>query len=215
MSQLYMPFDSETGGLDEHKADMLTWYGCIMDEEYKILDEVYLKLKPNDGRLPIAEAGALKVNGINIQAHLADPETITYKEGQERVESMIRRHLKRNGRFSNITPMGYNVPFDERWSKKYIIPQEVWISLLHYKTHDVMQAVDFLKKAGWFPKTLGSLSTVVDYLGIPTRNAHNAKEDTLMTIDVDKKIMEIMRSKKESGGSSGAGQDLISLLEAE
>jgi hypothetical protein len=74
-----------------------------------------------------------------------------------------------------------------------------------------MQNVDFLKRIAWFPKELGSLGTVVEYLGIPSRNAHTAKDDTLMTIDVDKKIMEIMKAKKDGGTQ----QDLISLLEAE
>ncbi len=214
MSQLYLAFDSETGGLDENKADLLTWYGGIMNEDYQILDEVYLKLKP-EGRLPIAEAGALKVNGINIQNHLADPETVTYAVGRERVIAMLKKHLKKNGRFSNITPMGYNTPFDIRWTQKHLLSTEDWLSILHYKVWDVMQDVDFLKRAGWFPKELGSLGTVVDFLGIPKRNAHNAKEDTLMTIDVAKKVMEIMKSKKDGGSSAGAGQDLISLLEAE
>lgn len=214
MSQLYMPFDSETGGLDENKADLLTWYGAIMTEDYQIVDDLYLKLKPDGGRLPIAEAGALKVNGINLQQHLADPETVTYSEGQAKITAMIKKHLKKNGRFSNITPMGYNVPFDTRWTQKHILPPEVWLSLLHYKIWDVMQDVDFLKRAGWFPKELGSLGTVVEFLGIPKRNAHNAKEDTHMTIDVAKKVMEIMKSKKDGGGA-GPQQDLISLLEAE
>lgn len=214
MSQLYMPWDTETGGLNENKADLLTAYFAIMTEEHQILDELYLKLKPDGGRLPIAEAGALKVNGINLQAHLADPETVTYSEGKARLVTMIKKHLKRNGRYSNITPMGYNCPFDVRWTQKHLLDQETWENLLHYKMHDVMGAVDFLKKCGWFPKTLGSLSTVVDYLQVPTRGAHNAKEDTLMTIDVDKKIIELMKSKKDGGGS-GAGQDLITLLEAE
>lgn len=214
MSQLFMPFDSETGGLNENKADLLTWYGAIMTEDYQIVDELYLKLKPDD-RLPIAEAGALKVNGINLSDHLADPETVTYSEGQKRLEAMIRKHLKRNGRYSNITPMGYNCPFDVRWTQKHLFPQEVWESLLHYKTHDVMAIVDALKKYGIFPKTLGSLGTVVEYLGIPTRNAHNAKEDTLMTVDVDKKLAELFRRMREGASGGGASQDLISLLEAE
>lgn len=215
MSQLFMPFDSETGGLNENKADLLTWYGAIMTEDYQIVDELYLKLKPND-RLPIAEAGALKVNGINLADHLADPETVTYAEGQKRLEAMIRKHLKRNGRYSNITPMGYNCPFDVRWTQKHLFPQEIWESLLHYKTHDVMAIVDALKKYGIFPKTLGSLGTVVEYLGIPTRNAHNAKEDTLMTVDVDKKLAELFRRMREGASAGGGqGQDLISLLEAE
>jgi hypothetical protein len=37
----------------------------------------------------------------------------------------------------------------------------------------------------------------------------------MMTIDVDKKLAEIMKSKKEGGASTSQGQDLISLLEAE
>lgn len=210
-----MPFDSETGGLDENKADMLTWYGAIMTEDYQILDELYLKLKPDGGRLPIAEAGALKVNGINVQKHMEDPETITYSEGKVKIEAMIRKHLKKNGRFSNITPMGYNVPFDLRWTQKHLFSQELWLATLHYKIWDVMQDVDFLKRAGWFPKELGSLTTVVDFLSIPKRAAHNAKEDTLMTIDVAKKVMEIMKAKRDAGGGTGPQQDLISLLEAE
>lgn len=215
MSQLFMPFDSETGGLNENKADLLTWYGAIMTEDYQIVDELYLKLKPDD-RLPVAEAGALKVNGIILADHLADPETVTYTEGQRRLEAMIRKHLKRNGRYSNITPMGYNCPFDVRWTQKHLFPQEMWESLLHYKTHDVMAIVDALKKYGIFPKTLGSLGTVVEYLGIPTRNAHNAKEDTLMTVDVDKKLAELFRRMREGASAGGGqGQDLISLLEAE
>jgi len=215
MSQaLWLCFDSETGGLNENKADLLTWYGCVITEDYQILDELYLKLKPDD-RLPIAEAGALKVNGINLSSHLSDPETVIYSVGQERLESMIRKHLKRNGRYSNITPMGYNCPFDIRWTQKHLFPQEKWESLLHYKTHDVMSVVDALKKFSIFPKTLGSLGTVVEYLGIPTRNAHNAKEDTLMTIDVDKKLAELFRRMKEGSSSGGQSQDLIALLESE
>ena len=213
MSQLYMPFDSETGGLDENSADLLTAYFAIMDEEYKILDEIYLKLKPND-RLPIAEAGALKVNGINIQQHLADPETVTYTEGKKLLTAMIKKHLKKRGRYSNIMPFGYNVPFDERWCKKHLLPPDEWESMIHYKSVDVMKSVDDLKRYGWFPKELGSLGTVVEYLGIPKRAAHNAKEDTLMTIDVDKKIVEMMKAKK-NGGVTTEQQDLISLLEAE
>lgn len=212
MSQLFLPFDSETGGLDENTADILTLYMAIMDEDYKILEELDLKLKP-DGRLPIAESQALAVNKINLQEHLANPETITYSQARIKIVEMIRRHLKKRGRFSNIRPFGYNVPFDERWVQKHILPKEEWLNLLHYKSVDVMNSVDDLKRWGWFPKELGSLITVVEYLQIPKRSAHSAKDDTLMTIDVDKKIISIMKDKKENSGSGN--QDLITLLEAE
>lgn len=210
MSQLYMPFDSETGGFDPRTADLLTLYVSIMDEEFKMLDELYFKLKP-DGRLPVVEAQALKVNGIDIQKHLADPETITYSTAKIKVVAMLKKHLKKSGRYSNIRPLGYNVPFDMRWMQEHVLPINEWEAILHYKFTDVMQNMDFLKEAGWFPKDLGTLGTVIDYLQIPKRSAHNAREDTLMTIDVHKKILEIMKSKRDGGSA----QDLITLLEAE
>lgn len=211
MSQYYMPFDSETGGFNPKTADLLTVYFAIMDEEFKMCDELYLRLKPDGGRLPIAEAQALRVNGIDIQKHLANPETITYSEGKTKVTAMLKKYLKKNGRYSNIRPLGYNVPFDVKWVQEHLMPTDDWDSILHYKHIDVMQAVDFLKDCGWFPQDLGSLGSVVEYLQLPKRAAHDAREDTLMTVDVHKKIKEIMKSKKDGGQA----QDLISLLEAE
>lgn len=211
MSQYYMPFDSETGGFNPKTSDMLTLYISIMDDEFKICEELYLKLKPDGGRLPIAEAQALKINGINVQEHLSDPETITYSEAKVKIVTLIKKYLKKNGRYSNIRPLGYNVPFDKKWCQEHLLPPDEWEDMLHYKDVDVMQAVDFLKECKWFPQDLGSLGTVVDYLQLPKRSAHNAKEDTLMTIDVHKKLLELMKSKKDGGQA----QDLISLLEAE
>lgn len=209
--KFFLGFDSETGGLLPQKADLLTFYGAILDENYSVVEEIDLKLKPDGGRLPIAEAQALNVNGIDLKAHLENPATITYTEGHDLLVKMLKKYLKKSGRFSNIRPFGFNVPFDIRYTQAYLLPVEEWESILHYQFVDVMQNVNFLKDSGWFPSDLGNLSTVVDYLGLPKRSAHNAKEDTLMTVDVHKKILEIMRSKKEGGQA----QDLISLLEAE
>lgn len=211
MSQFIFAFDCETGGLNPKEADLLTLYGAILDEEFKIIEEIDLKLKPDGGRLPIAEAGALKVNGINIRAHLADPETIPYSEGKERLVILLRKYLKKNGRFSNIRPFGQNVQFDIDWVNEHLLPKNEWDSILHYGKIDTKICVDFLKDCGWFPKDIGSLGSIVDYLQLPKRSAHNAKEDTLMTVDVYKKLLEIMKAKKDGGQV----QDLISLLEAE
>ena len=83
--------------------------------------------------------------------------------------------------------------------------------MIHYGKIDTKTIVDFLKDCGWFPKDIGNLGSVVDFLQIPKRAAHNAKMDTLMTIDAYVKILEIMKSKKDGGQA----QDIIALLEAE
>lgn len=211
MSQYRMPFDCETGGTDETKTDLLTVYACIMDEDYKIVEELDLKLKPDNDRLPICEAGALAVNHIDVKKHLEDPETVTYSEGRKRLLAMVKKYAAKRGRFSNMTPFGFNVPFDKRYVQQYLITKQEWEDLFHYKDEDVDQAVSFLRRVGWIPKDVARLQDVADYLGVAKRLAHNAKEDVLRTIDTDKKLVELMNSKKEGGST----QDLISLLEAE
>lgn len=212
MSQYHIPFDCETGGTDEVKTDLLTLYICVMNEDYKIVEELDLKLKPDGGRFPIAEQGALDVNKIDLKAHMADPATIPYSEASKLILTMVRKYLQKRGRFSNLIPFGFNVPFDKRYVQQYLIPKSDWESIFHYKDADVDQAVSFLRRVGWIPKDVARLQDVADYLGVPKRLAHNAKEDVLRTIDTDKKLVELMKSKKDGGGQS---QDLISLLEAE
>lgn len=208
---IYCVMDSETGGLNENEADMLTFYMGLFDEDFKPLDELYLKLKPNDGRLPIAHAGALEVNKIDIHAHLDDPETVTYAEGNKKLVDMLNRFYKKEGRASNLKAVGHNIFFDQKFVWKYLMPFDQWEKLFHYKSICTMQRADFLKEASWFPPELGSLSTINDYLGLPKRNAHNAKDDSIMCIEVYKKILDIMKSKK---ANAAPAQDLISLLEA-
>lgn len=212
MAKLYVPLDTETGGLNSQTSDLLTIYISVADENFQILDELDLKLKPDNDRLPITEAHAMEVNGIDLQKHLADPNTITYSQAKERIVAMLKKHLKKNGRYSNLIPMGHNIPFDLGYIYQYLLSREEWEKICHYRNVDTNPIVWLLKDSQWWPSDLGNLGSVVDFLNVPKRAAHNAKEDTLMMIDVYKKILEIMKSKKES---SGAQQDLISLLEAE
>jgi hypothetical protein len=208
---VYMGFDLETGTLDPNKGDLLTGYFAMLDEDFKILEELPLFLKP-DGRLPIADPKALEINGINIQKHIESPDTVIYAEGAKRLTSMLKRHLKKKGKYSNIIPFGYNIlTFDIPWAQHHLLDKTTWESMIHYKSLDVMQQVDMLKNHGWLPSTVGSLGSMVEFFGVPKGEAHVAKDDILMTVGVHAKIRELMDSKK----NGGATQDLISLLEAE
>jgi len=146
----FFAFDSETGGLDSTVEDMLTFYGGILDQDLKVIDEVNFKLKPDGGRSPIANAGALKVNGIDLQAHMADPATITYSEAKVQLVAMLKKYHRKIGRFNNIKPFGYNVPFDEGFTWQHLISKTDWLQWMHYKRVDVMERVDFLKECGWY-----------------------------------------------------------------
>jgi DNA polymerase III alpha subunit (gram-positive type) len=206
----YLAGDSETGGL-QTSCDILTLYLAIVDEDFKVKEELDLKLKP-DNRLPIAEAGALKVNGIDLHKHLADPETITYSEAKTKIVAMIKKYLKKKGKYSNIRPLFYNAAFDIGFIQAHILPFEEWDSLISYNVVDPKVAVNLLKDAKWFPSDLGSLVSVVKYFNIPMGTAHTAKADSLAMIEAYKKILETLASKKDGGSGT---VDLIALLESE
>lgn len=211
MSQFFCAYDLETGGLEPDEADLLTGYFAMLDEDFKIVDELALKLKP-EGRLPVVEAKAMAVNGINIQKHIEDPETVTYAVGAEKLTAMLRKYLKKNGRYSNLLMMGYNIRgFDNRWLNYHLIDKKALETIVHYKCLDVMDDVDVLKRHGWLPPSTGNLGSMVDFFGLPKLKAHDAKNDIVMTIEVYKKIHELMESKKNGGNT----QDVISLLESE
>jgi DNA polymerase III epsilon subunit-like protein len=211
MSDTYfVAMDSETGSLRAKQGDILSLYMAVVTEDFRVIDELDLKLKPND-RLPIADPGALAVNKIDLQKHLQDPNTVTYAEAKTKIVAFAKKYLKKKGRYSNLIVLGQNVMFDLKFIWEYIIPEEEWETLFSYNVEDTKTASLFLKRCGWLPKEIGTLKSLVEYFNIPRREAHEAKGDVHMTIDVYRELIKLMESKKENGSS----QDIISLLEAE
>lgn len=211
MSKTYFcAMDSETGGLRAKQADILTLYMAMVDEDFKVVDELDLKLKPND-RMPIANPEALAVNKIDIKKHLEDPSTVTYAEGRLKILEFAKKYLKKSGRHSNLHVLGQNVSFDLKFIWEYVIDEDEWDSIFSYNVRDTKTAALFLKDAGWLPREIGTLKSMVEFFDIPRREAHEAKGDVAMTIDVYVAMLKLMESKKENGSS----QDLIALLEQE
>lgn len=206
----FVAMDSETGGLSAKQADVLSLYMAVVDEDFKVLEELDLKLKPTD-RLPVCDAQALAVNKIDLQKHLADPLTTTYTEARLKIIAFTKKYLKKKGRYSNLVPLGQNVMFDLKFIWEYIIPETEWDTIFSYNVEDTKTAGLFLKRCGWLPKEIGTLKSMVEFFNIPRREAHEAKGDVAMTIDVYKAMVNLMKSKKEGGSS----QDIISLLESE
>lgn len=211
MSQFYVFYDLETGTLSPDEGDLLSGYFAVLNEDYKFLDELSLKLKP-EGRLPIADPKALAVNKIDLKKHIEDPETVTYAQGKEKLVTLLKKYLKKNGRYSNLIFGGYNIKsFDNRWLWHHLIDKKSFENLVHYKYLDVMDDIDVLKRHGWLPPTIGTLGSCVEFFGVPKGEAHVAKDDIIMTLGVLKKVKELMDSKK-NGGST---QDIIAQLESE
>ena len=208
--QYFFCMDSETGGLDPKQADILTLYIAVTTDDFKVVDELDLKMKPND-RLPICNPEALAINKIDLQKHLEDPNTVTYAEAKTKIVTLAKKYLKKRGKYSNLIVLGQNVSFDLNFIWEYLIPKNEWENFFSYNVEDTKTASLFLKRCGWLPKEIGTLKSLVEFFNIPKREAHEAKGDVHMTLDVYSEMINLMKSKKENGVS----QDIVSLLEAE
>lgn len=195
----YLFFDCETTGLDDEVHSLLTAYFGIYDTDFNLIDDLDLQIKPNTKEgcdKIIVTKEAMEITGINLEEHLADPQTVTYEKGKEKVLALFEKHKiprKRN----HYTPSGHNIQFDIGFLWKQMIPKENWEKYCHYgKKIDTYPIVTFLQDIGYLPMDLGKLTSLVDYFNIPMGQAHNAREDIKMNVEVYKKIRELMNKKK-------------------
>jgi len=200
-------YDYETTGLDSKKHGIMTAYFVICNEKDEFLDELELFLKPDKGNF-VVESEALKVTGIDLDTHLKDPRTITYSEGKKRLIEMLERH-KIKGKRRHYRPCGQNIGFDEQFTVDVLVPEEEWRRLVHYRNIDTLQILNFLQDVGFLPKELGNLESQVEYFNLPMGQAHNAKEDVKMVINVYRAYCKLMQDKKDNM----AGVSNNSLLE--
>jgi DNA polymerase III alpha subunit (gram-positive type) len=204
----YLAFDTETGGLFPHKNPVLTAYFAVVGEDFGIIDELDLRIKPEAPFLEV-DAGALEVNKIDLAKHVEDPRTVSREEASRLLVQFLKKN-KPAGRSPKLRPMGHNIDFDINMIKAQLIAPETYEDLLHYGKVDTKMVIDFLKDSDWLPQDIGRLESAVRYFGITQLGAHDAKNDTLMMIEVYTKLVDILRNSKKSSVTS---LDILSLLE--
>ena len=179
-------FDTETSGTNPKIHSVLTAYFAIHDEDHNFIDELELLLKPDNGEV-IAEEQALKVNGINLEDHLSNPNTLTYTEGRKVILEFLKKH-KPKGR-SKIRPCGHNIQFDQNFILgSGLLSEEEWEQYIHHNSLDTLRIITFLQDIGMVPNDIGRLTDFVEHFGIAKRDAHDAREDVKMNVEVYKKL---------------------------
>jgi len=184
MQGQYVAMDCETGGIGDDKC-LLTVYFAILDKNLNVLDELDLKVKPNDGIYAVT-AKALEINKINLVEH--DIAAITY----EAASSAIFTFLEKNnpGGRNKLTPLGHNVAFDVRFVCQKTLSKKSWDKYCSYRTLDTGTISQFLMATGYLPATMkASLGALADHFGIKF-DSHTAKGDTLACRDVLRAMME-------------------------
>lgn len=205
----FLWLDTETTGTNPKVHCPLTAYFAVCDQDHNIIDDLNLQLKPSDLSKLNVQQQAMDINKINIQDHLADPNTITYEAARPLLKAFLVKH-KIKGKRKHYIPAGHNVAFDKEMIWEWLMPQDEFEEEVHYRTLDTSMVTTFLKDIGVFPEELGNLVSLVKYFNITEKDAHNAKGDVLMTIEVYKAIKNMMKSrKKEMVGSTNSLLDIV------
>lgn len=182
---MYLAFDTETGGLGTD-VSLLTAYFAVLDKEFNLKDELNLKLMPDDGIYRV-RAEALNINKIDIAA--LGSEAIAYKEAR----THLYNFLKTNYNGEQLIPVGQNVAFDVNFIEDIIISKGSWDNFVSRRPLDTMYIAAYLKTLGKYPEDRSvSLGSLIEYFDIKLDEGvvHEAKYDTLATVEVLKKLIE-------------------------
>lgn len=206
---IYIWFDTETSGINPKIHSVLTAYFAVYNEDLEFVDELELFLKP-DNSVVVADEQALKINNINLEDHLKNPRTLTYSEGKEKIIEFFEKH-KPKGR-SRLRPSGHNIEFDKGFILNQLMEEEEWSKFIHHSSIDTYRIFTFLQDIEMVPSDVSKLGDLVDYFNIPKRDAHDAREDVKMNIELYKKIKSMFIEMKNKTSLS-SGSDLLKIIE--
>ena len=208
MEAKYLSYDCETSGLSFQKHTILTVYFAAVSEDFAVIEELNLKIKPDLSKYAV-EQEALDVNGINLEAHMADPECISLEDAKQKVLAFTKKH-KPSGR-GKLKPLGQNIFFDDMFIFTQMVPQNEWEKSVAYGRVDTKVISDFMKDIGLLPPDVGTLGSLAEHFGVQKRTAHEARGDVLTTIDVYCKMVDVLKGLKNN--TSLLGGDILSQIE--
>lgn len=173
----------------EVKNSLLTACLIVADEHFKVLDELYLLVKPDDGEY-IVTGGGMAVNKINIAEH--DKVAITYKTAKPLLFNFLSKHVgwipngsKSVSPLERLVPVGHGVRGDIEHLLK-LISAGSWDQFCTYHYLDTSVALQFLRAAGKMPVDEdGSLEALAKYFDLkPEGELHDARTDARLNLQV-------------------------------
>lgn len=183
---LYLPFDTETGGI-RGDVCLLSAHFAVADKDFNILDELDLLVKPDDGHYMLT-ARALEINKIDIMAH--DKVAIEYKKAGGMIRDFIWKHSD-NGKIK-LMPVGKNVAFDVLKVTDNLLNSKTFHQYVSYRVYDITTLVELVKRAGLLPYGApDSLEELCHHYEIPI-DAHTAKGDNLSGVALVKKLESLL-----------------------
>jgi len=193
----YLFLDTELGGRDL-KYSLLQAYFMVTDENFNVLGDLSLQLKPDDSNY-IVNGKSMTVNGIDLIQH--DKVAVSYKESKSLLYNFLLKCV--TGLPPNqfpltpanirLTPVGHGVKGDINHIIDKLISIGSWEQFCTYHYIDTSVVLQFLRACGKMPQDInGSISALANYFGIiPEGELHEAKTDTILTMKIYQKMVEI------------------------
>lgn len=181
----YIVFDTETGGLTS-ETSLLTAYFAVLDAEFNVVDELDLRLIPDNG-IYFVDPKALEVNKIDL-AELGKV-AIPYKEAK----TILYKFLQKNAGEEKLIPIGQNVQFDIVRVTTDLISAGSWENFVSRRVLDTMIIAQFLVQIGKIePEGIG-LGKLIEYFNVTVEgNAHEARYDALATAKVYQEMIRVV-----------------------
>lgn len=211
----YLGFDLETGGFNEKEHTITEAYFAIWDENWKFKEDLHLFLKNDNGEIHGTDE-AFKITGIDPETHLANPNTVTYSEGREELLAMLDRHKipkKRvHYRLLGQNIVGFDIPFMD--AQEFFTKAQSKKAGINHNALDTTLIVTWLKDVGILPSNVGSISSLVEYFGLPKGTAHRAKDDVLMQKEIYLRLCDIMKKISQANlVGQDQNNDLLKIVE--
>lgn len=207
----YLWMDCETFGMNPRKNPLATVYMAVYDENDRFIEDINLKVKPDNMEGLVADPETEKVHGINFEKHIADPETITYSQALPVIVSFFERHKIPRAKKS-LKPAGQNVVFDIDYLRNTIFTWEQWDQYVHYRYIDTLVILTYLQDVELVPSDLGNLASLIEYFDLKTGEFHDARSDVKMTVQVYISMKNLILRTKNSTLSAPSA-NLLKIIE--
>jgi len=184
---LQASIDIETTGLNEGYHEMIELAITQFDDN---LDPTGIKfvsyVKPSERGVKLAEPKAVECNGLDLELlhrTAPTPSQVRYALIQWKEELFGS---------AKIMPLGHNfASFDKVFLKLFMTP-DIYNEMFDYHIRDTFVLAQSLIDAGKI-KCSTSMHGLCDFFNIEYKNAHSAYGDTLLTLQVYKCLINLLK----------------------
>lgn len=185
----YLGFDTEFGSLDMSKnGTLLQAYFAVFDNKFNLVSELNIFPRPADN-IYVVNPRAMLVNGIDLVEQWG--KSVDLKTAKTQLYEFLSK--ARQGAEEPLIPVAQNMRLDLEYIWRDLMAKPTWDDFVSYRKQDTSDIARFLQRRGDLPYLQGcSLAEMVEYFKIEVDGEiHDAKYDTLATVEIYKRMLEL------------------------